>query len=436
MSNIDILTPMEAACIATNCYFTLKDWITAKPTAGVESRANVQTQVLGAGNAGSPRAGPNTSLKGSALGGGTLTDIFSGTTGLGTRSGFGYVLKCKRDGVRHTIIATRGTRPELGLPDLLTDFRGSMTGFGDYGPVHKGFKTTYDSVIAALGREHDLASDADVVHCVGHSLGGAVATLLAAQFARSGKPVRLYTFGSPRVGAFGAYAALQEGIGKDNILRVAHDLDPISLIGPFPYVHVNPYPSDPNNMTVPSPTGALLSTRNHDMAMYIDSTVRRTGNNWDNLRNFARKTDYDNCALVKALLHPDRHPNWVQRASAKTLGLLFKLFSHVLAAQSVSLILSLSALDLLAEMTMKGLYRVAALGEQVFELMRSAAEWAGVPLRAGADFTVEVIRAILEAMLAALKTLASAALSNPTIGLVPVPLLLGASWVLTGAGAF
>lgn len=37
----DILTPKEASYIATNAYFSLKDWIKGNPLPGIESRANL-----------------------------------------------------------------------------------------------------------------------------------------------------------------------------------------------------------------------------------------------------------------------------------------------------------------------------------------------------------------------------------------------------------
>ena len=48
----DVLTPMEASYIATNAYFTLKDWINATPVRGRESWANVHNRVLGPGTEG------------------------------------------------------------------------------------------------------------------------------------------------------------------------------------------------------------------------------------------------------------------------------------------------------------------------------------------------------------------------------------------------
>ncbi|WLI87427.1 lipase family protein [Massilia sp. R2A-15] len=431
MPVMDVLTPQEASFIATNCYFTLKDWINNAPTAGTETMANIHNRVLGAGTAGKPNPqAVNPSLKSTSLAGGKLHAVVDGTTGMGTCTGFGYLLRVNKGHDRHAIIATRGTRPELGAPDLLTDARAAMTGFGDYGPVHKGFKKTFDSVLSNLARDNRVVMDADVVHCVGHSLGGGVATLLAAHFARQGKQVRLYTFGSPRVGAFMSYSAMHQTIGKQNIYRVAHDLDPVSLVGPFPYIHVNPAVADENNMTLPSRTGSLFSTANHDMAAYIDSVADKPRATWDMARSLARQTDHDNCVLAKWLLHDSGESGWVQFASAKTLGILFKLFSHVLKGISTSLILGLTAVDLLAEMLLNGMTKAALLGEQIFTLLRHAATWAGITVSKGAQFTTLIIGRILSTMLSRLNSMAMHAIHAGANHLVAMPLAIAGGFAL------
>lgn len=432
----DTLTPTEASYIAANAYFTLKNWINGTPVAGVESRENVRNRVLGPGTVGKvDPSNPNPTLQMTALARARLGQIFSAETGFGTSSGFGYVLQYKQGDRRHVIIATRGTRQELGAPDLLTDLRGAMTGFGDYGPVHKGFRTTFDTCMASLGRDDRVVMDADVVHCVGHSLGGAVATLIAAHFAARGKAVKLYTFGSPRVGAFGCYAAMQQRIGQGNIFRVAHDLDPITLIGPFPYIHVNPKPGDANNFTLPSPTGVLFGMANHSMNRYIWSAAPRLDVTWNHVRGFAQQTDHDNAVLVKWLLRPDNNPGWVQYASAKTLGILFKLLAHVLRTTSTVLILGMSAVDLLAEMLLTGMARTAALASEIYTLLRHAATWAGITVSAGVNFTADIIRRILDKMLMRLTQLGAAALAAGVNDLTPMPLLISGAWVLAQARA-
>ncbi len=140
--------------------------------------------------------------------------------------------------------------------------------------------------------------------------------------------------------------------------------------------------------------------------------------------------------LAKWLLHQDNNPGWVQYASAKTLGILFKLFAHVLRATSTSVILSLSAVDLLAEMLHNGLCKAAALADQVHTLLGYAAEWAGIKMAAGAQFTTRIIGAILDAMLARLKSLAMHALNTAERYLVPMSLTLAGGWALTSTLAF
>ncbi len=429
----EVLTPSEAAKIATNAYFTLENWINKEPRAGVESRANIENRVLGSATAGSQAPG-SSSLKGTKMGSAKLGNIHEANTGIATRSGFGYTLTYDGNGKKHVVLATRGTRPELpGMaPDILTDIRGSMTSFGDYGPVHKGFKKTYDSIRPHIARDSALVANADVVHCVGHSLGGAVATLIAGHCANTHNNVKLYTFGCPRVGCLNTYKAFEEKIGKANIYRVAHDLDPFSLIAPFPYIHVNPGAKDWGNMTLPSPTSHLFSTDNHDMARYITSVE---GYTWQSLRGKANKVDHDNALVARWLLHKDTDPGWVRYASAKTLAILFKLFSHVLRTISTSLILGLSAVDLLAEVLMKGLNKLHQLQGQIFTLLKYAAQWAGIQVAKSADITASIIKAILTQMLSTLRNLAANAVSFTTRNITPIQIGIAGALTLTSFSA-
>jgi triacylglycerol lipase len=434
----DVLTPQEASYIAANAYFTLKDWINSKPVAAVEAHNVVHNRVLGAGTEGTNQPKPgeaNPTLSGTGLKTSGLTGVFPAVTGLGTSSGFGYALTYKGQGRTHAIVAVRGTRPEIGAPDLITDLRAGMTSFGDYGPVHKGFKRTFDTAVPSLERCANSVLNADVVHCVGHSLGGGVATLLAAKYADRGKLVKLYTFGCPRVGALGTHVALERRIGKENIYRVAHDLDPITLIAPFPYIHVNGARHDHNNMTMPSPSASLFSTANHDMARYIDVLGLQTIT-WDSVRKLHTRVDYDNSVLARWLLHEGNDPGWVQYASAKTLGILFKLFSHVLATLSVSAILGLTAVDFLAEILVKGMHKAKQLGEQIVQLLGYAAQWAGIQVASAAQFTEAIIAKILERMLSALKHAAAVALNAATHLTSPLPLLIAGTFLLASSTAF
>jgi hypothetical protein len=284
-----------------------------------------------------------------------------------------------------------------------------------------------------LSRDSALIGSADLVHCVGHSLGGAVATLIAGHYAGKGKAVKLYTFGSPRVGGFNTHLSLERKIGSENMFRVAHDLDPITLIGPYPYIHVLPTPNAGNNMTLLSPFGKLVSTANHDMAEYI-SSVGSMG--WAGVRARARLVNHDDALIARWLLHEDNDPSWVTYASAKTLALLFKLFNHVLRRISTSVILGLTAVDLLAELLYKGLHTAKVLGEQILQLLRYAAKWAGVKILQGVDFTAKVISLILSKMLSTLTSLATEALYIAARNVTPLSIGIAGAWGLSACAAF
>ncbi|KVH91046.1 C2 calcium-dependent membrane targeting [Cynara cardunculus var. scolymus] len=130
-----------------------------------------------------------------------------------------------RDSARkRLVVAFRGTE-QVRWKDLRTDLMLAPAGLnperigGDFKEevqVHSGFLSAYDSVRtriislikAATGYQDDGADQASKwhVYVTGHSLGGALATLLAlelssSQLAKSGAiSVTMYNFGSPRVG--------------------------------------------------------------------------------------------------------------------------------------------------------------------------------------------------------------------------------------------
>ena len=294
------LSPEEAAQIAANVYFTLEGWEATyqfklmygndakgapKPVAGMANSKIINKNVVG--------SGPQ-SLKKIGLTNGKIVNSFTGSTGSNfsrTKSGFGYVLQFERENKKHIVIATRGTRPEMGYPDLLTDANiSAKRNFPGVGPIHAGFYDVYKSILPVLSDIQSIVQAADVVHCVGHSLGGAVANLVALHFAQLGSNIRLYTFGAPRVGfRVALYDAVINGyVGEENIYRVSHNFDPIPMIPVAPYIHALPSIRDNNNIFIGSPVSSI-SLDNHDTNNYINS-VR--GKNWNVLRTNKLKQGY------------------------------------------------------------------------------------------------------------------------------------------------
>lgn len=91
-------------------------------------------------------------------------------------------------------IAYRGTQPKA-LLDLLADIRFGLVEWPQGGRVHEGFLASYHSLRDEIDEWLDQSGMRALV-VTGHSLGAALATLLA-----SARPdADLVTFGSPRVG--------------------------------------------------------------------------------------------------------------------------------------------------------------------------------------------------------------------------------------------
>ncbi len=100
------------------------------------------------------------------------------------------------------IVAFRGTEP-THLRDLLADAQFHKVQ-GPFGQVHRGFLHAFelvkDDMTNAIQRFRDKTRPQSL-WCTGHSLGGALAVVAAAQLSVDGHKVNgLYTFGQPRVG--------------------------------------------------------------------------------------------------------------------------------------------------------------------------------------------------------------------------------------------
>lgn len=110
------------------------------------------------------------------------------------------------------VLVFRGTEPSRS-EDLMTDASIAQTsldahGFPEgWGKVHSGFQAAIESIEPLVMKKLEEVADGKVtIWVTGHSLGGALATLMTARLLRdmdAGAAYRLgglYTFGSPRVG--------------------------------------------------------------------------------------------------------------------------------------------------------------------------------------------------------------------------------------------
>ncbi len=143
---------------------------------------------------------------------------------------FGFVAR----GATDILVAIRGTQT---LMDWLSDFDLTLQLFNGV-HVHQGFALLYNQIKASIDQLLGVAVIPTYV--VGHSLGGAIATLCAFDLAHDRQsllPVMLTTFASPRVGALDFTTPFQQLVTNYN--RIVNVGDLVPQIPPPPlYAHV------------------------------------------------------------------------------------------------------------------------------------------------------------------------------------------------------
>lgn len=126
------------------------------------------------------------------------------------------------------VLVVCGTR---GIRNGLSDLDAPLVAWRGPGRVHRGFHKIFKKMWPIL--EGPLASVTGPLYYTGHSMGGAVAAMLAAWRL----PDALYTFGAPRVGD-PAFAAALRSVPT---FRVVNGKDIVTSLPPplpaLPYVH-------------------------------------------------------------------------------------------------------------------------------------------------------------------------------------------------------
>ena len=217
-----------------------------------------------------------------------LTATTGGPPGFKVSTGFGFVLLGKSTALKgHAFIVFRGTQY---LADWLTN--GNFTtsrseaGFLVHDGFHSAFNTMKPRINDFMKVLQQPRQGIHTVHCIGHSLGGALATLCARWIAKR-KSTYLYTFGSPRVGLEAFAEDITGKLGSDKIFRVYHKTDPVPKLLPWPYAHT---PASGIDYYMHSP-GSHFSAAYHLMPTYCASIGARS---WDVIKGETedKKSDF------------------------------------------------------------------------------------------------------------------------------------------------
>lgn len=338
---------------------------------------------------------------------------FKGTSGallFRKLSNFGYVARGMGPFNTEVLIATRGTAT---LADWITDANIAVqVGPGGL-PVHAGFHETWKSFAAdlhAFFRDHNPSR----VHCVGHSLGGALATLSADFVSSRGiAAVELYTFGCPRVGD-GVFArSLTRRVQATSIHRVSHPSDPVPMIPLFPFWHL---PFGGAGLTIAKGKHGLVSADAHSMATSYLAAVRE--HSWATLAAGETKAD-----------EAQRTQSWLERAAEGHGGfmmgsatlltmigralawLLAKAGQLVMGGLGVSLTIGATLLDQLAWLLTRAAQLSKEMAGHVKTLIGAIFRFLGRKAAEAVDVTVAFLRWLLETLFATLRAIGQRALS-------------------------
>jgi predicted lipase len=165
-------------------------------------------------------------------------------------------------------VTFRGTE---STQDWLQDFSVNITRDGTFGWVHDGFLDVYqlvrENVIHTVRSQLD---DNTRITIIGHSLGGAMATLAAADISSELRVnASVLTFASPRVGMQEFETKFNRCI--ENCWHVTNFLDIVPHVPPFPYRHVG------QRVRVNS-GGPIDTVHRHNLASYATGLGKLTSN--------------------------------------------------------------------------------------------------------------------------------------------------------------
>jgi len=181
----------------------------------------------------------------------------------------------------HAFIILRGTKI---LADWLTNLNVGVSRSVNGQSIHDGFNQAFKTMLPQLAPFVSglISNNIHSIHCVGHSLGGALATLCAEhiQLATKRKPY-LYTFGAPRVGLRDFADTLSMNVWPENIYRVYHRTDIVPCIPFWPFIHAPTKMSAQYDYYQPSP-GDFPSGEYHSMTRYVATVGEQS---WSALRS-------------------------------------------------------------------------------------------------------------------------------------------------------
>ena len=324
------------------------------------------------------------------------------------RTAFGFTLIGKGSLQGHAVILFRGTQY---LADWLTNLNVGVSRGASGQPVHDGFNLTFKTMEPKLKEFMGILVKNKItqIHCVGHSLGGALATLCA-DWIRSSYKIKpyLYTFGSPRVGLIGFAQCCTTNIGAERIFRAYHKTDIVPCIPTWPFIHT---PNSGVDYYLPSP-GVFPGATYHGRDKYIESV---SGKNWQTLSAFdtEKKTDNGIVQWLKSSTPVGLTITVMEWLNQALVYVLKKCLNGAAWVVSGAMGTAFTVMDQLAYVLKKGIDLSENISSMILHLIRKIMEILGMKRTLKAvELTRDFIRNILMRLQAKANEYAKAALSD------------------------
>lgn len=289
-------------------------------------------------------------------------------TGTSSRDfGFGVVYDYGSGGLNHTVIAFRGTK-FTRMSDWITNAQivqvAGVAGFA----LHRGFAECYKQMQSDVNKIVN-ETPGRPVHFIGHSLGGAIATIAAADVARAGTVTpHLYTFGCPRLGGPAMEMAMRRLVPADRIRTVFDIADPVAQIPFFPF-----YPLSHGALAL-NGGGPLISVAAHSMQTSYIPQLK--GSSWPTSVQVPLKTVDQLLDLAEA------HDGTLSGRGYYFLGMALRKILAIMEPGAFMVNLGASAgfalLDYMAYLLASGAASVVRVGDAILRFVKIALRIVGL----------------------------------------------------------
>lgn len=326
---------------------------------------------------------------------------------------FGYVATGNGIWRDHMVVVTRGTMGPKGISaDWLSNYNVGLRPGPGGRMVHAGFHRIWSQFREFVNNAAALYRPTHI-HCVGHSLGGALAGLNAVALAQAGRNnVALYTFGAPRVGTLG-FATEASVRLSGRIKRVYHPSDPVPMIPLLPFLHA-PLSS---GIRLAGPAGALIDPDAHDMSASYERLVGQQS--WGSLEN--ANTMLGDFQIDSWLQQAARHRGGFAMRSAALLERIGAGLARLIARAAIYVIGSglsaavtatLTSLDFIAWLLARAATMADAIREEITGLVNAIFGFLGRMAGSMVELTRTALRWVLDLLFTFLASVARNAIER------------------------